>query len=319
MLWRRGRWWLRGCRMISFMRLHIMLIRGMCTGCCFLSLCEILLPLLWSVIDTRTSVMPERQISKLNKALKLKPERALLIKQWVIELAEKKHLVNLTRFWWFWKAGPPEQLWGALHTNCPLLKDIGVRRGPDELTISPDSALLRFSDLVGFHLTTHGVYRFHHPNQIAATNSTTRIPAGLYEMLVKRSPRLQELTFDGSCPHLGLWDVSPILDATWPELQSLSLGMIRDASKRLAQDDEAKAMKDFVGRHQELHNLHFLGAAHWASSEATYSITSHQKLVVFRGRYAQLKYSWTIWGDYDVGPDRRCATEAGAEYVSEYF
>ncbi len=110
--------------------------------------------------------------------LKAKPERALLIKRWVIgmdvtlatdnskiptvtagavvELAEGNYLSNLTKFWRFWQYGPPEKLWTALQTrqaqslsriispedifSCPLLKDVGVRRGYD-LTIDPESSV----------------------------------------------------------------------------------------------------------------------------------------------------------------------------------
>lgn len=103
------------------------------------SLYEIVSPLLWSTIDTRASVNPEKQIGELNKALKLKPEKALLVKEWVIgvqvitlaepsklpattadmvvELAEKKCLANLKRFWWFWIKGAPEEVWTALYSK----------------------------------------------------------------------------------------------------------------------------------------------------------------------------------------------------------
>ncbi len=104
-------------------------------------------------------------------------------------------------------------------------------------------------------------------------------------MLAKHSPRLRELTFDGSCPQQCLWDVSPILQATWPELRSLSLGMIRGPHRR---HPETSVMVSFLARHPQLRELRFLGAAHWASNEA-YGITSHQSLASFWGRYAQLK------------------------------
>ncbi|KAF9448641.1 hypothetical protein P691DRAFT_31752 [Macrolepiota fuliginosa MF-IS2] len=102
------------------------------------SLYKMILPLVWQVVDTRTSVAPYGYIDKLNKALRLNPKRALLIKRWVIgtnafptscypepptamantvvELAKKKHLINLTKFWWFWDWGPLEQVWTALRS-----------------------------------------------------------------------------------------------------------------------------------------------------------------------------------------------------------
>lgn len=107
-------------------------------------------------------------------------------------------------------------------------------------------------------------------------------------MLVKHSPRLQELTFDGSCTQQRLWDVWPILQGTWPELQSLSLGMMKDPQRRRPSVDEVSIMAGFMARHQQLRELKFLGATHWASNEV-YSITSHQNLESFWGKYAQLK------------------------------
>jgi hypothetical protein len=80
-------------------------------------------------------VNPDRQIWGLVQALQLKPERALLIKQLVlgmdvamsespklsaitteviVHLANQGHLVNLTRFWWFCKKAPGDQLWVSL-------------------------------------------------------------------------------------------------------------------------------------------------------------------------------------------------------------
>lgn len=118
---------------------------------------------------------------------------------------------------------------------------------------------------------------------------TTRVPTGLYEMLVKHSPRLRELTFDGSCPHQSIWDVWPILEATWPELHSLSLGMIKDLTKRRPPTEEASVVMDFIARHKHLRELRFLGAAHWVNHETVYSTASHENLTTFWGRYTQLK------------------------------
>lgn len=103
------------------------------------------------------------------------------------------------------------------------------------------------------------------------------------------SPHLRELTFDGSCPQQSLWDVWPILNGTWPELRSFSVGMIRDLSKRRVADGETVVMVDFMMRHKNLRILRFLGAAHWANSETVYGMAAHRNLDSFYGRYAQLK------------------------------
>ncbi|KXN88632.1 hypothetical protein AN958_06897 [Leucoagaricus sp. SymC.cos] len=274
------------------------------------SIYELVLPLLWLDIDTRESVNPEKKIGDLNKALQLKPERALLIKRWVvgmevamtenlklsastvntiIELSCKGNLVNLTKFWWFCKKAPVDELWASLHSNCPMLKDIGMRRGPDDLIIEPNSCLLKFRDLTGFHLTSHGVYRHHHPNQIDAAVNATSIPPALYEMLVKHSPQLRELTLDGSCPERSIWDVWPILEGTWPELQSLSLGMVNCFNKSRPAAKEESIIREFMDRHPTLREVRFCGSAHWINSETTYAIPSHNNLTFFWGRNAQLK------------------------------
>lgn len=124
-------------------------------------------------------------------------------------------------------------------------------------------------------------------DQIRAVG-TSPIPSRLYEMLVKHSPRLRELTFDGSCPQQRLWDVWPILQGTWPELRSLSLGMMKYPQRGRPSVDEVSIMAGFMARHQQLRELRFLGAAHWASNEVC-GITSHQNMESFWGKYAQLK------------------------------
>lgn len=270
----------------------------------------IILPLIWSDIDTRDGVNPERQIGDLSKALQLKPERGLLIKSLIlgmdvamtensklsvvtagtiIQLSNQGYLVNMTRFWWFCKKAPVDQMWASLHKNCPLLKDIGIRRGPDNLTIEPDSSIMKFRDLIGFHLTTHGVYRYHHPNQVRVALDGNCIPLALYEMLVEHCPRLRQLTFDGSCPEQSIWDTWPILEGTWPELQSLSLGMVKYFKAKRPAAEEATAILRFMGRHQNLRELRFTGAAHWASHEMVHSCPSLTKLAYFRGRNVHLK------------------------------
>ncbi|KAJ3562950.1 hypothetical protein NP233_g9256 [Leucocoprinus birnbaumii] len=273
------------------------------------SIYDIIHPLIWLDIDTRESANPEKQIGKIFKALQLKPEQGLFIRRLVlgadvamiespgisvvagravIQLSSQKCLVNLTKFWWFCKKQPTDEMWASLHKNCPSLKDIGIRRGPDDLIIEPASSILKFRDLVGFHLTTHGVYRYHHPNQIEVAVGGNSIPPGLYEMLIEHCPRLRELTFDGSCPEKSIWDVWPILGGTWPELRSLSLGMVKCFKVRRPAAEETIIAR-FMERHPNLRELRFAGAAHWASHEMVHTCSSHMSLAYFQGRNVQLK------------------------------
>jgi hypothetical protein len=127
-----------------------------------------------------------------------------------------------------------------------------------------------------------------------AVDAATSIPPGLYEMLVKHSPRLRELTFDGSCSEKSIWDVWPILKGTWPELRSVSLGMIRCFNKKRLPEEESGIIARFMDRHPKLQELRFSGAAHWAGREAEFTMSSHENLTYFWGQHAQLKPAWPL-------------------------
>ncbi|KAF9451924.1 hypothetical protein P691DRAFT_296544 [Macrolepiota fuliginosa MF-IS2] len=104
-------------------------------------------------------------------------------------------------------------------------------------------------------------------------------------MLVKHCPCLRELTLDGDCSQLKNL-ILPILKATWPELQSLSIGITKRFNERPVLRGEARAAQDFIGRHHELRSLQLLGEV---TSEMTDGITSHGNLTAFRGRCVHLK------------------------------
>ncbi|KAF9451925.1 hypothetical protein P691DRAFT_806308, partial [Macrolepiota fuliginosa MF-IS2] len=69
------------------------------------------------------------------------PEPPTAMANTVVELAKKKHLINLTKFWWFWDWGPLEQVWTALRSACPLLKNIGIRCAPCTKVLNPGSSV----------------------------------------------------------------------------------------------------------------------------------------------------------------------------------
>jgi len=77
----------------------------------------------------------------------------------------------------------------------------------------------------------------------------------LQEMLIRYHPG--ELTFNGSCPEMNLWDAWSILEGTWP----VTFARYEEASSSRG---GAIATK-FVSRSQNLRETWFTGAAHWVS------------------------------------------------------
>ncbi|KAH7888860.1 hypothetical protein F5I97DRAFT_1856149 [Phlebopus sp. FC_14] len=111
-----------------------------------------------------------------------------------------------------------DDMWFALRMSCPRLRTIGVAYG-SELPES-HSYLFQFKNLRGFTLNLkRGFYERYADLQELPSEHR------LWDMLIRRSPDLEELHIAGT-PFSPLHPVHPLCHARWPCLHTLFLGDI---------------------------------------------------------------------------------------------
>jgi hypothetical protein len=169
--------------------------------------------------------------------------------------------------------------------SCPELRSVGSNVGPK--SIKPDSEvhfpchcffilpvlrtyqLFRFDDLAGFTLTAKTlpdewgkILRHNHEHLTSHANSTDtflppepELPDQLWDMLIERSKRLEQLRIDVSQRSRRVWDTRRVVQGRWPQLRDLELGdcsMAGNGSTRIQM--ETPFMR-FLAAHPELERL----------------------------------------------------------------
>ncbi|KAJ7591728.1 hypothetical protein C8J56DRAFT_931645 [Mycena floridula] len=181
-----------------------------------------------------------------------------------IEVAQAVELLapnlhSLEKFIWDGLGMPADSLWLTLRNCCPRLKDIGSQAGCE--TLDPDSNMFAFDDLLGFSLKSH-VRR----KDLSTAEET--LPQAMWDMLLKRSPRLESLTL-GYSSHTApaTWqrgrrfDVSPLFDATFPNLHTLVLQRTwrpRSADIEAERRVKIRAASFFLRHHPSLKHIDLL-------------------------------------------------------------
>ncbi|KDR77173.1 hypothetical protein GALMADRAFT_225310 [Galerina marginata CBS 339.88] len=151
----------------------------------------------------------------------------------------------LEAFEWDGMEMPNDELWSALKTSCPHLKRIGTSIGENALNAS--SPLWDFNDLRQVSLKV----KCHSLDWLAeGLPKTEKLPRKFWEMLLERSPRLEELAIGGSAPSPRMFDIRHVTAGRWPRLRSITLGdMVMIASTKgeeQARKDHAAFMAFFV-------------------------------------------------------------------------
>ncbi|KAJ7778310.1 hypothetical protein B0H16DRAFT_1301134 [Mycena metata] len=137
----------------------------------------------------------------------------------LIKLATSGRLSRLNTFFWDGSEVPQDDsLWSTLRACCPTLRSIGSNVGSK--SINADSELFRFNDLAGFSLTAKTL-----PDEWDTfLPPEPELPDQLWEMLIVRSPRLEQLRLDVSQRSRRVWDTRRVVDGRWPQLRDLELG-----------------------------------------------------------------------------------------------
>ncbi|KAJ7269876.1 hypothetical protein C8J57DRAFT_323006 [Mycena rebaudengoi] len=200
-----------------------------------------LLPVLYSSVDLRSSRMCRatlemflsgrsdvtRHIRRLvvrpnhveRRSEPVKPIDEAWVVQSIIQLATSGRLPRLTTFLWDGSEMPQDDaLWSTLRKCCPQLRSVGSNVGPKP--INPKSELFQFNDLVGFTLTAKTL-----PDEWDTfLPPEPELPDQLWDMLIERSPRLEQLRIDVSQRSRRVWDTRRVVEGKWPRLRDLELG-----------------------------------------------------------------------------------------------
>ncbi|KAF7325733.1 Dna polymerase gamma [Mycena kentingensis (nom. inval.)] len=201
-----------------------------------------LLPVLYASVDLRSSrackhtlesllrnsheagcirqlVVRPNHVDRARSQSTSKPIDENWVAQAVIRLARAGCLSRLVSFFWDGSEMPvDDSLWATLRSCCPLLRSVGSNVGPK--CINPDSELFRFTDLAGFTLTAKTL-----PDEWDTfLPPEPELPDQLWEMLIERSPRLEQLRIDVSQRSRRVWDTRRVVQGRWPLLRDLELG-----------------------------------------------------------------------------------------------
>ncbi|THU80701.1 hypothetical protein K435DRAFT_874117 [Dendrothele bispora CBS 962.96] len=184
-------------------------------------------------------------------------ERDKEISMLLEELAWSGNLEKLEGFFWGGRDVADDSLWKVLRDSCPKLKDVGTNVGLYLYKLQAQCELFKFNDLKGFTITTE--------TTIARTDPILRypdpFPSEMWDMLIKRSPRLEKLTLGGhfpmqySCRSL---DIFPVTNATWPHLRSLAIeigGPLIDNEFTKYPYDFYSKFRIFLSQHPNITNL----------------------------------------------------------------
>ncbi|KAJ7267016.1 hypothetical protein B0H12DRAFT_1010601 [Mycena haematopus] len=169
--------------------------------------------------------------------------------QSIVKLATSGRLPRLASFFWDGSEMPQDSLWSTLRACCPELRSVGTNVGPQ--SIRPDSELFRFDDLAGFTLTAKTL-----PDEWDTfLLPEPELPDQLWDMLLERSPRLEQLRIDVSQRSRRVWDTRRVVQGRWPQLRDLELGdcsMTGNGSSRILM--ETPFMR-FLAAHPKLERL----------------------------------------------------------------
>ncbi|KAJ7753364.1 hypothetical protein DFH07DRAFT_921423 [Mycena maculata] len=168
----------------------------------------------------------------------------------IMKLATAGRLRRLTSFFWDGSEVPQDDsLWSTLRVCCPDLRSVGSNVGPK--MINPDSELFCFDDLTGFTLTAKTL-----PDEWDTfLPPEPELPDQLWDMLIDRSPRLEQLRIDVSQRSRRVWDTRRVVQGRWPRLRDLELGdcsMAGNGSSRIFM--ETPFMR-FLALHSNLEHL----------------------------------------------------------------
>ncbi|KAJ7359315.1 hypothetical protein DFH08DRAFT_845746, partial [Mycena albidolilacea] len=230
-----------------------------------------LLPVLYASVDLRSSRMCKNTLEMLlnrrpdlgrhirrlvvrpNHRQSQQPTKPLdedWVAQSIVKLATSGRLPRLTSFFWDGSEMPQDDtLWSTLRTCCPELRSVGSNVGPK--SIKPDSQLFRFDDLAGFTLTAKTL-----PDEWDTfLPPEPELPDQLWDMLIERSKRLEQLRINVSQRSRRVWDTRRVVQGRWPQLRDLELGdcaMAGNGSSRIQM--ETPFMR-FLAAHPELERL----------------------------------------------------------------
>ncbi|KAJ7683022.1 hypothetical protein B0H17DRAFT_1075025 [Mycena rosella] len=180
----------------------------------------------------------------------VKPIDENWVVQSIIKLATTGRLSRLTSFFWDGSEMPQDDsLWSTLRACCPELRSVGSNVGPKN--IDPESELFCFDDLAGFSLTAKTL-----PDEWDTfLPPEPDLPDQLWDMLIERSPRLEQLRIDVSQRSRRVWDTRRVVQGRWPQLRDLELGdcsMAGNGSSRILM--ETPFMR-FLAAHPALERL----------------------------------------------------------------
>ncbi|KAF7316228.1 hypothetical protein MIND_00141400 [Mycena indigotica] len=200
-----------------------------------------LLPVLYTSVDLRSSQSCQRTLTTFLTEFKSKARfiRHLVVRpnhrsqqqqyatpidehwvvQCIVKLANSGRLPRLASFFWDGSEMPiDDSLWATLRACCPQLRGVGSNVGPK--CINPASELFRFDDLTAFALTAKTLPdewdTFLPPNP--------ELPDQLWEMLLDRCPRLEQLQIEVSQRSRRVWDTRRVVQGNWLMLRDLKLG-----------------------------------------------------------------------------------------------
>ncbi|KAF8187063.1 hypothetical protein K438DRAFT_1973237 [Mycena galopus ATCC 62051] len=170
--------------------------------------------------------------------------------QSIVKLATSGRLPRLTSFFWDGSEMPQDDsLWSTLRACCPELRSVGSNVGPK--SIKPDSELFRFDDLSGFTLTAKTL-----PDEWDTfLPPEPELPDQLWDMLIDRSPRLEQLRIDVSQRSRRVWDTRRVVQGRWPQLRDLELGDCSMAGSGASRILMETPFMRFLAAHTELERL----------------------------------------------------------------
>lgn len=161
------------------------------------------------------------------------------------------------------------------------------------------SKLFSFTGLLGFSLTTQKSLRWSRKFIFLSMSESLchfeliytlaffegqELPERLWEMLLVKSPDLEELTLEGTCQTAQLWNIRKMLSGRWPRLRSISIGSL--SSHEFPSDD--REMTSFLKAHPTLERIEFLNGMYYSRMSMFY-IPPLSHLRSFTGRIQQLK------------------------------
>ncbi|KAJ6487957.1 hypothetical protein C8R45DRAFT_262220 [Mycena sanguinolenta] len=198
----------------------------------------------------RLIVRPNHIERRSQQPQTVKPLDEGWVVQSIVKLATSGRLPRLASFFWDGSEMPQDDsLWSTLRACCPELRSVGTNVGPK--SIRPDSELFRFDDLSGFTLTAKTL-----PDEWDTfLPPEPELPDQLWDMLLERSPRLEQLRIDVSQRSRRVWDTRRIVQGRWPQLRDLELGDCSMAGSGASRIFMETPFMRFLAEHPKLERL----------------------------------------------------------------